>query len=61
MVGQVGLEPTQDNPSHLQCDAIAARRLTRVVWMERFEIPTNCFVGSYSILLSYTHMVAESA
>ena len=61
VVGQVGLEPTQDNPSHLQCDAIAARRLTHMVWMERFELPTNCFVGSYSILLSYIHIVVESA
>ena len=29
MVGQVGLEPTQDKPAHLQCAAIATRRLTR--------------------------------
>ena len=31
LVGQVGLEPTQDNPAHLQCAAIAARRLTHMV------------------------------
>ena len=32
-----------------------------LVWMERFELPTNCFVGSYSILLSYIHIVVEPA
>ena len=39
LVGQVGLEPTQDNPSHLQCDAIAARRLTHMAEVEGLEPP----------------------
>ena len=40
LVGQVGLEPTQELPAHLQCAAIAARRLTHMAGAAGFE-PTN--------------------
>ena len=53
LVGQVGLEPTMVKPADLQSAAIAARRLTRMEWMGRFELPTCCFGDSHSILLSY--------
>ena len=40
LVGQVGLEPTQELLAHLQCAAIAARRLTHMAGAAGFE-PTN--------------------
>ena len=40
LVGQVGLEPMQELPAHLQCAAIAARRLTHMAGAAGFE-PTN--------------------
>ena len=43
LVGQVGLEPTQELPAHLQCAAIAARRLTRMAGAGRLEHPTDGF------------------
>ena len=61
LVGQVGLEPTMVKPADLQSAAIATRRLTHMAWTEGLEPPTNCFVGSYSILLSYVHMMVEPA
>ena len=37
MVGQVGLEPTKEKPTRLQCVAIAARRLPHMVTRAGFE------------------------
>ena len=37
LVGQVGLEPTKDQPTRLQRVAIAARRLTHMVELDGFE------------------------
>ena len=55
LVGQVGLEPTIGNLADLQSAALAARRLTRMEWMGRFELPPCCFGDSHSIQLSYIH------
>ena len=62
MVGQVGLEPTVFQKSRIYSPLQSPLCiLTHMVWMERFELPTNCFVGSYSVLLSYIHIVVEPA
>ena len=62
LVGQVGLEPTTALSTGFTVRGDTNYTvLTHMVWMERFELPTNCFVGSYSILLSYIHIVVESA
>ena len=62
LVGQVGLEPTTVLSTGFTVRGDTNYTvLTHMVWMERFELPTNCFVGSYSVLLSYIHIVVESA
>ena len=58
MVGQVGLEPTTALSTGFTVRGDTNYTvLTHMVWMERFELPTNCFVGSYSIPLSYIHIL----
>ena len=58
VVGQVGLEPTTALSTGFTVRGDTNYTvLTHMVWMERFELPTNCFVDSYSILLSYIHHV----
>ena len=57
MVGQVGLEPTTALSTGFTVRGDTNYTvLTHMAWMERFELPTNCFVGSYSIRLSYDHI-----
>ena len=61
-MGQVGLEPTVFQKSRIYSPLQSPLCiLTHMVWMERFELPTNCFVDSYSIPLSYIHVMVESA
>ena len=62
LVGQVGLEPTTALSTGFTVRGDTSYTvLTHMVWMVRFELPTNCFVGSYSILLSYIHILVEPA
>ena len=62
VVGQVGLEPTTALSTGFTVRGDTNYTvLTHMAWMERFELPANCFVGSYSILLSYIHILVEPA
>ena len=62
LVGQVGLEPTTALSTGFTVRGDTNYTvLTHMVWMERFELPTNCFVGRYSFRLSYVHILVEPA
>ena len=62
VVGQVGLEPTTALSTGFTVRGDTNYTvLTHMAWTEGLEPPTPCFVGRYSIRLSYVHIVVEPA